>query len=739
MFNYLTAPDRAVGYQLVIKKQKLKTMNKLIYFAAGLVAMVLAGSCQEIDYLDGNTGVKFQVTAGDVVTKAIADGTNIDVLYWELYGADPVSASSPLGEGVVRDNDGDKTFTVELKLVADQDYNIVFWAQVDGQNHYVVDDLRNIQINTYADEKANDETRAAFFAVYPFHTDNGVSINETVELTRPFAQINFGATTYETSLNLVNNGKIKVESTAVTVTKIASSFNTLTGEGEGETAVTFEAAATPNLDEDQKTKLLSVGNDTYFWLGMNYLIVTGNSDNVKVDMTFNTNMGVVTHSVENVPVKENYRTNILGNLLTTDAKFEVVVDERFEGTYFGEPFVELPPYDDATSTYSISTPEQLLYVALGGESFDGQVVKLADDIDLSGEEWTPAGTAEAPFKGTFDGNNKKITGLSIDADYAAMFAYTAEGVTIKDLTLENVDINSSKYAAALVCCAEKNLTVENVTVSGNINATSYAAGIVLMNNDDDDAVVIRNCVNNATVTSKRASGIAAWVTGGTVIENVVNNGNVTGTINANGIVNRIAGTVNNAVNYGTIIGEGTEASSGIASVLSGTTTFSYCFNYGDVTTKADNPNSSAAGILGQTPSAAVTLSYCANYGDITAEQSYAAGIAYSLYGNVKANYCYNEGEVSGADGAGAIAPKAQYGTGDKATCCLNAGVVTSAKGSVYQGSYKNESCYYYNGNDLFAVADGSVADAAVALAVLNGGADADFFVVDGGKIVVDNN
>lgn len=66
-------------------------------------------------------------------------------------------------------------------------------------------------------------------------------------------------------------------------------------------------------------------------------------------------------------------------------------------------------------------------------------------------------------------------------------------------------------------------------------------------------------------------------------------------------------------------------------------------------------------------------------------------------------------------------------------------MVTSAKGSVYQGSYKNESCYYYNGNDLFAVADGSVADAAVALAVLNGGADADFFVIDGGKIVVDNN
>ena len=499
-------------------------MKKLVCWAMGLAAVLTVGSCQkEINYLDGDINVKFEVNAGDIATKAIADGTNIDVLYWELYGADPASAAAPLGRDIVRDNDGDKRFTVNLKLVADQKYNIVFWAQVDGQQHYIVDDLRNVKINSYADENANDETRAAFFAVYPFETENGVAINETVELARPFAQLNLGATTYETSLNNVNGGQIKVESTEMTVSGVANSFNTLEGVGQSDFdgIVTFKAAATPNGVADQTEQKLTVGSNNYYWLGMNYLIVEGDNDNVKVDIVVNTNMGVVKHVVDNVPVKENYRTNILGNILTTDAKFEVVVDEEFEGTYIGEPFVELPPYDDATSTYNISNADQLLYVALSGESFDGQVVKLSADIDLTGKTWTPVGTAEAHFKGTFDGNNKKISGLAIDADYAAMFAYTDEDVTIKDLTLENVNIYSSKYAAAVVCCAEKNLTVENVTVSGTVNATSYAAGIVLMNNDDDDAVVIRNCVNNATVSSKRASGIAAWVTGGSVIENVV--------------------------------------------------------------------------------------------------------------------------------------------------------------------------------------------------------------------------
>lgn len=308
-------------------------MKKLLCWTVGFAALMSACSCQkEINYLDGETDVVFHLNAGEVATKAIADGTNIDVLYWELYGANPKNATAPLGEGVVRDNDGDKTFTVGLKLVADQDYNIVFWAQVDGQQHYIVDDLRSVKINTYTDESANDESRAAFYAVYPFHTENGVAIRETVKLNRPFAQLNLGATTYETSLNLVNGGVIKVESTEVTVSDIANSFNTIDGVGESvefDGQVTFQAAATPNKELDQTTQLLDVKGTEYYWLGMNYLIVTGTADNVKVDVTLNTNMGVVKHTVDNVPVKENYRTNILGNLLTTGAVFQVVVDENF--------------------------------------------------------------------------------------------------------------------------------------------------------------------------------------------------------------------------------------------------------------------------------------------------------------------------------------------------------------------------------------------------------------------------
>ena len=311
-------------------------MKKILLLAALAAAVFTVGSCQkEIAYLDGDTKVTFEVSTGDIATKTIADGTNISVLHWELYGADIRTAQAPYGEDTVVDTDGDKKFTVELTLVADQDYNIVFWAETeDGQAHYVTDDLRSVKIKSYTDETANDESRAAFFATYGFHTQNGQNLNETITLYRPFSQINLGATNYDTSLNLVNGGKIIVESTEMTVSKIADSFNTIDGVGETSASfngtVTFAAAATPNGAADQTDKLLSVNGEPYYWVGMNYLIVEGNSDAVTVDVTLNTNMGVVSHSVGNVPVKENYRTNILGDFLTTGAKFNIVVDERFQ-------------------------------------------------------------------------------------------------------------------------------------------------------------------------------------------------------------------------------------------------------------------------------------------------------------------------------------------------------------------------------------------------------------------------
>ena len=125
-------------------------MKKILLFASAVAMMLSAGSCQrEIEYLDGDTQVTFEVSTGEIATKAIADASNITVLHWELYGSDIRTATGPYGEGTVTDTDGDKNFTVNLRLVADQDYNIVFWAETeDGATHYETSDLRNVKIKT---------------------------------------------------------------------------------------------------------------------------------------------------------------------------------------------------------------------------------------------------------------------------------------------------------------------------------------------------------------------------------------------------------------------------------------------------------------------------------------------------------------------------------------------------------------------------------------------------------------
>ena len=432
---------------------------------------------------------------------------------------------------------------------------------------------------------------------------------------------------------------------------------------------------------------------------------------------------------------DNFKLALEGNTFTKRGLYDVVFTDKGDELVIPTGSYEISGAENYSvfPTSAVVTTAQELAEAFANSV---NIIELDADITLEGE-WTPVGNAENPWYGVFDGKNHTISNLTINnSDYTAFIAYTAEGTTIKNLTFDNVAINSSKYGAALVCVAEKNTTIENVTVFGTVNATSYAAGIVLMNNDDDDNVIIKKCVNNATVASKCAGGIAAWVTGGSTIEEVVNYGNITGEINAGGITNRIQGSIKNAKNYGNIVGQGTAVpSSGIAGVQTGVSTYEYCYNYGSVKTTADNPNASAAGILGHTSTNA-TLNYCANYGNITAEQSYAAGIAYSLYGSINASYCYNNGNVNGADGAGAIAPKAQYGAGDKANYCLNAGAVTSANGTVYQGSNNNTSCFYYNNDVLFDVKTNTEATTENALAILNGGTNNNFFSVEEGKITV---
>ena len=314
-------------------------MKKLIYCAAALAAILTAGSCQRenIDAVSGGV-VTFTVTApGTLDTRAIADGTNVNEVHYAVYKTnsgedyaidDSGDIDGPLAYGVV--GMSKKSATLKLDLLQDQYYTILFWAQVSGNDHYVITngDLRQVSVSSTT-FGANDETRAAFFQRHDFHTY--AQQNYEVTLFRPFAQINLG--TAAESLTPSQEGQvsgytISVKKSEMTVKGLATSFNLLTGEAADEDVTfTFTSTDTPHVSTGET---LDVNGVPYHYVGMNYLFVPILDKTVEVSYTITTDKGTISNTIANVPVKENYRTNIIGNLLTSKTDFQIIVDESFQ-------------------------------------------------------------------------------------------------------------------------------------------------------------------------------------------------------------------------------------------------------------------------------------------------------------------------------------------------------------------------------------------------------------------------
>ena len=309
-------------------------MKKILLFATALAALFLSASCQRENLEPVTAGATFTVTVpGETATKAFSDGTNINKVLYEIYKTDEVETAQPLAKGAVSMTN--KEATVTFDLLQDQEYTVIFWAQKsaneDGTNkYYNTGDLRTVSINTATALNANDEDRAAFFKRVDFATP--MTEVKKVELVRPFAQLNLGTTA--ASLNPVQPGQtqgytINVEKSYVKVEGLSTTFNTLTGvAAEEDNDFEFALYETPYAQDN--TEVLEVNGVKYHYVGMNYFFVSKNEDLVTVSYKIKTDKGEITNeNIINVPVKANYRTNIIGNLLTTEADFEIVVDENF--------------------------------------------------------------------------------------------------------------------------------------------------------------------------------------------------------------------------------------------------------------------------------------------------------------------------------------------------------------------------------------------------------------------------
>ena len=210
----------------------------------------------------------------------------------------------------------------------------------------------------------------------------------------------------------------------------------------------------------------------------------------------------------------------------------------------------------------------------GGNSYYGEVVTLANDITLTGE-WTPIGTGSRSsksysgnaFKGTFDGGDHTISGLTItsttDDDAAIGLFGIVDGGKVKNLNLTDVNINvaSSNLAGAAIGMMLNGATADNITVSGAIIGNDGVGGIVGRLIIDG---TISNCINNASVTS--AYGGIGGIVGKPYYEdgantstfasitNCINNGTVTAPMYVGGIAGLVRANVTGCTNNGAVVG-----------------------------------------------------------------------------------------------------------------------------------------------------------------------------------------
>jgi len=112
------------------------------------------------------------------------------------------------------------------------------------------------------------------------------------------------------------------------------------------------------------------------------------------------------------------------------------------------------------------------------DDLDGDYV-LTDDIDLSGTaNFEPIGDFNDPFTGTFDGNGHSITGLTIDRTDEfdiGLFGGVGSGGSVKNVSVENVDVDGEQWVGGLVGFNQGDITDSYAT--GKVVADTRTGGL----------------------------------------------------------------------------------------------------------------------------------------------------------------------------------------------------------------------------------------------------------------------
>lgn len=314
------------------------------------------------------------------------------------------------------------------------------------------------------------------------------------------------------------------------------------------------------------------------WItGLNESYPYNNGEEVSLAYELKTNSGKLTKDTDytvtlssNAPAAAGDYTisftakegNSGGYAGTTTRTFCVMDGENLDG------YVFKTEGEGESKVYLINDERDLERLAAyvnSGHDATGKTFKQNADITLTAAHTSIGRYFEGTykyFKGTYDGNNKTISNLTVNApnsNYQGLFGYTSKAV-IKNVTLANCNITGKQYTGGIVGYASTSTAIENCHVNGNISAT------------ESDASEHGGIVGSATATS-------------------ITNCTVTGTISTS-VSNDNYGGIVGAANYDVVItscenaakisGDGQKHGGIVGRDNNGSNKFKYCLNTGVV-------------------------------------------------------------------------------------------------------------------------------------------------------------
>lgn len=309
-------------------------MNKKLlksFAAAAMSVLALACAKEQVGPGEGamvEATFSVDVPGVEVSTKGLSDAASVNELICQVFLNDGNYTPVPdLNQTVEVKN---KKAKVTFNLVKGQKYSFAFWAQAKGTGYYDTGDLRAVKMNVDS-VKANEPKMDAYFAQKNFQAFSTATEKDTkITLYRAVAQVNFG------TINSDRIDKLGIVKSKIKLTEVPTVFDVVRGNMDD--AYSVPAAIEFKENALVEEKLLAADKE-YDYVATCYVFahkdqkLTDATATFWVDIRDSKGNFTTTRTVSapNAPYRRNMRTNILGNLLTVNQDFNIVVDPDFKG------------------------------------------------------------------------------------------------------------------------------------------------------------------------------------------------------------------------------------------------------------------------------------------------------------------------------------------------------------------------------------------------------------------------